>query len=77
MANIHGFTPSKAPVKRVSAVQLSVWDPEEIVSEGACARARLHGAASAHPSPAGVWQGPAGWGAPPPLRQHSRCQRAA
>lgn len=26
------FTPSRAPVKRVKAIQLGVWDPEEIVS---------------------------------------------
>jgi hypothetical protein len=26
------FTPSRAPVKRVKAVQFGIWNPEEIVS---------------------------------------------
>jgi hypothetical protein len=32
MTTMDRFTPSKAPVKRVKAIQLGVWDPEEIVS---------------------------------------------
>jgi hypothetical protein len=26
------FTPSRAPVKRVKAIQFGIWNPEEIVS---------------------------------------------
>lgn len=32
MTTMDRFTPSRAPVKRVKAIQLGVWDPEEIVS---------------------------------------------
>lgn len=32
MSTMDRFTPSRAPVKRVRAIQMGVWDPEEIVS---------------------------------------------
>ena len=45
MATVDRFTYSKAPVKKVAAVQFSVWDPDEIVSAvcfgGSCSAAAL------------------------------------
>lgn len=32
MGTIDRFTYSSAPIKRVKAVQFSIWDPDEIVS---------------------------------------------
>ena len=32
MATVNRFPPSSAPIKPIKAVQMSVWDPDEIVS---------------------------------------------
>eukprot|EP00878_Enallax_costatus_P009702 GHUV01010134.1.p1 GENE.GHUV01010134.1~~GHUV01010134.1.p1 ORF type:complete len:204 (+),score=40.35 GHUV01010134.1:369-980(+) len=36
MTTMDRFTPSRAPVKRVKAIQLGVWDPEEIKRYSVC-----------------------------------------
>ncbi|WIA28234.1 hypothetical protein OEZ86_010790 [Tetradesmus obliquus] len=36
MTTMDRFTPSRAPVKRVKAIQLGVWDPEEIKKYSVC-----------------------------------------
>lgn len=46
MATVDRFEPSKAPIKRVKAVQFSVWSPDDIVSGTACTCFRLITAAA-------------------------------
>eukprot|EP00879_Flechtneria_rotunda_P009984 GHRR01010440.1.p1 GENE.GHRR01010440.1~~GHRR01010440.1.p1 ORF type:complete len:130 (+),score=33.88 GHRR01010440.1:359-748(+) len=36
MTTMDRFTPSRAPVKRVKAIQIGVWDPEEIKKYSVC-----------------------------------------